>query len=315
MQVMMLAAGFGTRLLPLTERRPKCLMPVMNRPLLELWFGRLAAGETKRVVVNTHHLAPMVRAWLARNCPRDMEVAESFEPQILGTGGGLVAAQKHLDDEPFLLVNADVLCSADLGVLAETLAETRVPAVLGLVDEPRFNTVAVNAQGRVLGFKNDPTPPPGARWLTYSGLAMIAPRFLEYLPPHGYSTLVDGIRTALAHGQEIRGISLPGFWDDLGEPQRLLNLHQRLLNDPPAGLEDLKPQGPVVMDEGAYLDPGARAQGFVIMGRGSRLEAGAFVEDSILLPGAVVKAGAMVKDAVLGDDFVAAGKIIGGAHA
>ena len=315
MQVMMLAAGFGTRLMPLTERRPKCMMPVMNRPLLELWFGRLAASKAKRVVLNTHHLAPMVRAWLARNRPGDMEVIESFEPQILGTGGGLVAARRYLREEPFLLVNADVLCSADLGILAKAQAEGRALAVLGLVDEPRFNTVATSQGGRILGFKSDPDLPARARWLTYSGLAMITPGFLEYLPPDGYSSLVDGIRSALADGRKIRGIKLPGFWDDLGEPQRLLALHRRLTNDAPAGLGYLKPRGPVVMDGGAYLDPAARTRGFAILGQGSRVEAGAWVEDSILLPGAVVKAGSRVQNAVLGDDFTAQGKIIGGAHA
>ena len=203
----------------------------------------------------------------------------------------------------------------DLGLLAEAQAETKALAVLGLVDEPRFNTVAVDGQGSVLGFKNYPDIPAGARWLTYSGLAVIDPKFLKYLPPEGYSTLVDGIKATLAHGQKIQGINLPGFWDDLGEPQRLLALHQRLISDPPAGLEYLKPQRPVVMDQGAYLDPEAGTQGFVILGQGSRVEAGALVENSILLPNAMVKAGAMVKDAMLGDDFAAAGEIIGGAHA
>ena len=315
MRAMVLAAGLGTRLLPLTGRRPKCLMPVMNRPLLELCFQGLAARKTERVVVNTHHLAPMVRAWLAQNHPKGMEVMESFEPEILGTGGGLVAAREHLGEEPFLLLNADVLCTADLGRLVRTQAETKALAVLGLVDEPRFNTVAAGQDGRILGFKNDLELPPGARWLTYSGLAVLAPRFLDYLPPDGYSTLVHGLRAALAQGKEIQGVQLPGFWDDLGEPQRLLALHRRLTNAPPAGLEYLKPKGPVLKGPEAFLDPAARARGFVILGPGSRVEAGAAVQDSILLPGAVVATGARVRGAVLGDGFMAQGEITGGAHA
>ena len=70
---------------------------------MELWLKRLAAGGTKRVVVNTHHLAPMVRAWLARNRPKKLELIESFEPEILGTGGGLLAAREHLGNGPFML--------------------------------------------------------------------------------------------------------------------------------------------------------------------------------------------------------------------
>ncbi len=315
MNAMVLAAGLGTRLLPLTGRRPKCLMPVMNRPLLGWWLARLAAWGAARAVVNTHHLAPLVRAWLAEYHSAGLEVRESHEPLILGTGGGLVAARESLGPQPFLLVNSDVLAADDLRPLLAHRAETDALAVLGLVDDPRFNTVALDGQGRVLGFQGQDLPAEPAFWRTYAGLAALHPNLLDYLPAAGFSTLVEGLSAALAAGRLVRGLALPGFWDDLGTPEHLLALHHRLIQDPPPGLRDLAPAGPLVRGDGSLIDPAARIEGFCVLGQNARLEAGALVRDSLLLPGAVVTAGARVSGAVLGDGFVARGEIVGGAHA
>jgi len=314
MHAMVLAAGLGTRLAPLTGRRPKCLMPVMNRPLLGWWLDRLASLGAARAVVNTHHLAPLVRAWLAQRPGDGLEVRESHEPVILGTGGGLVAAREALGPEPFLLVNADVLAADDPRPLLARRAEDDAIAVLGLVDDPRFNSVALDRRGRVLGFRGQDLPAAPAAWRTYAGLAALRPDLLDYLPAIGFSTLVEGLSAALAGGRLVRGLALPGFWDDLGTPERLLDLHRRLIQDPPPGLADLAPSGPLVRGQGAIVDPSARVEGFCVLGPNARLEAGAWVRDSLLLPGAVVTAGARVADAVLGDGCLARGEIAGGAH-
>lgn len=315
MNAMVLAAGLGTRLAPLTLRRPKCLMPVMNTPLLGWWLKRLAAWGVAGAVVNTHHLADSVRAWLADRPADGLMVAESHEPVILGTGGGLVAARAALGPGPFLLVNADVLATADLRPLAAALESAGAAAVLGLIDDARFNSVAVDAAGRVLGFRGQALTAEPAAWRTYAGLAAIAPELLDFLPATGYSTLVDGLSAAINAGRPVLGMELPGFWDDLGTPERLLLLHRRLIADPPAGLEALAAPGPIVLGRGAVVEPGAAVEGFCVLGAGARVAAGAVVADSLLLPGAAVLAGARVRDAVLGDGFQAAGEIDGGAFA
>ncbi len=315
MRAMILAAGLGTRLRPLTDKCPKCLMPVMNRPLLGLWLERLAAWGVERAVVNTHHLAPMVSAWLGRHAQPGLEVVISHEPVILGTGGGLVAARESLGEEPFLLVNADVLATGEVPALIERLRDSGALAVLGLKDWPEVNTVALDARGRVLGFKKDPAPPVGERWLTYTGLAALDPRLLDFLPPTGYSTLVRGLQAALAEGGLVLGAELPGFWDDLGTPERLWDLHRRIISGPPVGLEGLAPADPVVLAPGAKISPQAEVEGFAVLGDGATVEAGASVRDVVLLPNARVEPGARVSEAVLGDGFAARGRIAGGAHA
>jgi len=315
MRAMILAAGLGTRLRPLTDKRPKCLMPVMNRPLLGLWLERLAAWGVERAVVNTHHLAPMVTAWLERRAGKAPGVVVSHEPVILGTGGGLVAARQALGEEPFLLVNSDLVATARVPALLEHLKAQEAVAVLGLVDEPRFgNTVGLDHAGRVLGFKHQEGLD-APRWLTYTGLAAIHPRLLDYLPPTGYSTLVDGLLAAIAAGEPVQGEPLEGFWDNLGTPEDLLRMHRTLVSGPPAELKELAPRGPLVLAPGARIQAGAEVEGFAVLGDGAVVEAGAGVQDVVLLPNARVEPGARVSRAVLGDGFAASGRIEGGAYA
>jgi mannose-1-phosphate guanylyltransferase len=315
MHAMVLAAGLGTRLLPLTQKRPKCLMPVMNRPLLGLWLERLAAWGVQRTVINTHHLAGMVRDWTTTHRPEGPELRLSHEPEILGTGGGLVAARPLLGEDPFLLINADVLATHELPALLAVLEAAETVAVLGLVDDPRFNTVALDSSGRVLGFKGDPGLPPDARWLTYAGLGAISPGLLDLLPPGGYSTLVQGLQAAIAQSLPVLGMELMGFWDDLGAPERLLDLHRRLANGSPADLAKWAPGQPLLLGPEAHIAPQADVQGFTVLGKGAVIEDGASVKDSLLLPGARVATGAKVQDVVLGDGFVARGNLQGGAYA
>lgn len=314
MRAMVLAAGFGTRLAPLNNLRPKCLMPVGRRTLLGLWLERLAGWGVGSAVVNTHHLAEKVRARLRQGWP-GLEVVESHEPIILGTGGGLQAAQSALGPDPFILLNSDVLSTVRVPALWETLSSRGALAVLGLKNDERFNSVALDAEGRVLGFKGDDGLPKDAKWRTYTGLAAIHPRLLEYLPASGFSSIVKGLRKAINAGETVLGVEQDGFWDDLGTPERLLLIHHDLARGALSEIAAVVGKGPLWIDQNAQIARDASLQGFVLAGRGVGVDEGALVKNSLLLPGARVQAGVGVENAVLGDGFIARSDIKGGAHA
>ncbi|KIX11569.1 nucleotidyltransferase family protein [Dethiosulfatarculus sandiegensis] len=315
MRAMVLAAGLGTRLLPLTRRRPKCLMPVVSKPLLGLWLEKLAACGVDCAVVNTHHLADRVQSYINRLDDPDLLVRVSHEPRILGTGGGLVKARPLLGEAPFFLVNADVLSSLDLLKLEQIAGVDNPLALLVVVDNPAFNTVALDKGGRVLGFKGDENIPPNARWKTYCGLARLRPELLDFLPAKGPSSLVDAFRTAISKGCEIRAYEPGCFWDDLGDVERYLAVNRLLCQSPPSELAFLSPSESPVLARGARIEPGAATSGFLIMGEDAVVESGAKVSDSILLPGARIRSGVTVTGAVLADGFVANSDLGGGAHA
>ena len=315
MRAMVLAAGLGERLLPLTGVRPKCLMPVMNRPLLGLWLGKFVSMGVVRAVVNTHHLDGRVKKWLAKFRPAVMEIINSHESELLGTGGGIVKARLYFNEEPFTLVNADVLTTAEITGLMAARQEADAVAALGLTDFPEINTVAVDSAGNILGFKGDPGIPADARWLTYCGMSRLAPDIFRYLPDSGPSSLIDGLRKAIAAGQKVIGVEINGYWNDLGNWERLWKLHRDLAFDPPPELTHLHPNNPFLVANGGRIHPEAQVSGFMVLGRDAQVEAGAVAEDCILLPGARIKQGAVVRRAILGDGFVAEGELSDGAFA
>ena len=302
MRAMVLAAGMGTRLQPLTHLWPKCLMPVANQPLLDITLKKLAKLGTVKTVVNTHYLAKQVTNYLQYQ--QTMTVDISHEPQLLGTGGALVKAAHLLGNAPFWHMNADIYCDADLAQMSRLMRQNNPVAVLGLVNEPRFNSVAIDDTGRLLGVKGYLELPTGIPLYTYSGMALLHPRLLEYLPAKGPSNLVDAWHMALKAGETILCCQLDGLWSDLGTWQDLWQANYNLAQN-----------HPVLAADSAQISVQATVQGFCFASESCIIESGAFVKDSLLLPGARVNSGAKVEHAILGKDFIASGEYVNGAFA
>ncbi len=155
-----LAAGLGTRLRPLSYQVPKPLFPILNRPLLGLILTQLGAAGFRRVAINTHHRAADLQLFLESQGPSPLEVFLSHEPEILGTGGGLRKLAGFLGESPFLVINSDILTDLDL---AEAFRGHRQDALATMVlhDYPRFNNVWLDEAGQVDAFG---APPTGGRY-------------------------------------------------------------------------------------------------------------------------------------------------------
>lgn len=314
-RAMILAAGYGTRLRPLTDHLPKPLVPVLGRPLLDTIMLNLLAAGVERLAVNAHHLAAKLAAHVAAGAPgADIELFH--EPDILGTGGALAGARDFLDqDDFFLLHNGDVLTDLDLGSLVGEHLRTGAVATLALVDWAPANTVLLlpSARGTVGGEVIDvdgrleTTPTPGARRLTYSGVAVISRELLGLLPA-GPSSLVDALLKALSSRRgAVRGWAPTGaYWNDLGTIGRYLEAHRHLLAERRLALPCLPtPPGPVMRGEGARIAGDAVLDGFVCLGRDCDIGAGARLEDCVVLDGVSVPAGRALRRAVAGDGWTA----------
>jgi NDP-sugar pyrophosphorylase family protein len=308
---MILAAGLGSRLLPLTASYPKCLMPVANQPLLALNLNHMLRLGAETVVINTHHLHEQVEAFAAA-CRNNILL--SHERQLLGSGGALVKARHLLGKEPFWVSNADIMHNLDLAPLAAALDKHDLIACLGLTHNSRFNSVAIDRHGFLAGIKGYQPPLPGHFDLyTFTGLACLSPRLLDYLPPRGPSSIVEAYLQALHGGEKIMGLPLPGEWDDLGTWNNLWEANAR------AGRKALAAPGRkkqyILTAPGAEAAAEAVVEGFCFLSAGAKIEAGAYVRDSVLLPEARVRAGSRVERSILGRGFAAAGNYHDGAFA
>jgi mannose-1-phosphate guanylyltransferase len=300
---MVLAAGLGTRLRPLTDLLPKPAVPVANLPLVQLALAGLRAAGVRRVVVNVHHLAvEMERAAAACASAAGVELAISREPVIAGTGGALREARRLLDGaEAILLWNGDILFEVDLAAVVAAHRESQALATLVLAAMPagaRYATVDVDHAMTVrriagIGPGGDALVP-----LHFTGVHVLSPALLDLVPASPFACDVNRhvYPPLLASGQ-VRAVVAGGYWNDLGTPERYLQANLDVLSgeapvtlpgaDPFAGLE---PRGSrVFVARGATVDPAARLLGPALVGPGAVVEAGASVG-----PGAVLGAGSRV---------------------
>jgi mannose-1-phosphate guanylyltransferase len=182
MKAFLLAAGLGTRLRPITDTTPKCLVDVAGRPMLDIWLDVLAKAGVQEVLVNTHHQASLVAAHVADRMTPPV-VRLSHEPVLLGSAGTLVANRDFVaNDDMFLVVNADNLTDFDLGELIEAHRARARIATLGVFRAPRPSECGIVevADDRVVGFVEKPEEPFGN--LANAGLYAFHPCVLEEIP-------------------------------------------------------------------------------------------------------------------------------------
>ncbi len=213
---MILAAGFGTRLRPISYSLPKPLLPVARRAVLDRMVERLAMAGCETVVVNCHHLAELVLDHVAQiEYPTRVHVVH--EPEILGTGGGIKNAAPLLGDRPFVVANADVLSDVDFAALYDFHCSHPDPVTLVMHDEPRFNQVTVK-DGLVTGF-GQATPQAGGRLMAFTGIQVMDPEVLDYIPENRNYSSIDAYRGLLGDGGRIRAwVPKDLWWHDVGTP-------------------------------------------------------------------------------------------------
>ncbi len=218
MKALILAAGMGTRLLPHTRLTPKPLFPLAGRPLLYRHVEQLQAAGCEAVMVNTHHLHAQVESFVAAG-GFGTAVRTRYEPQLLGTGGAIGNLRDFWDERPFFVVNADIDHAVDLAAVYAAHLAGGAAATLVLADDPEFNTVATDPTGRIRGFAPSPAEAPAGA-LTFTGIQVLSPAVLDYLPAGGPGDSIAAFRAMLADGHRLAAFVTRARWQDLGSPER-----------------------------------------------------------------------------------------------
>jgi mannose-1-phosphate guanylyltransferase len=280
MQAILLAAGYGTRLRPYTDMRPKPLFPVVNRPLLHRLIEQLQSSDCRPILVNCHHLAPLIEAALS---PWP-EVLIQYEPEILGTGGSLRRALDRLDNDPVVVVNGDLYHGIDLEQVYHRHLLSKNDVTLALHDYPRFNTVGVEGD-RVRSFGDTS----GGGQLAFTGIHVVDPEVIERIAVNSFHHIIDLYRVLAAEGRigYCRVDGLP--WRDIGTPADYLQLHRELLADEQGWVIDPTARigCDVALEEWGCIGPGA------VIGDGARLSR------SVVWDGAAVAGNSVHADAIL----------------
>jgi NDP-sugar pyrophosphorylase family protein len=295
MKAMILAAGFGTRLWPLTIGRTKPALPFLNRPLVAHTIDYLRRYGIDDLIINLHHEPDSLLEQIGDGSQYGVKIDYSLEePEILGTSGALDRVRDRLERGTFVVINGKIITDIDLSAAIETHRKQGALATLVLRPNPKrehFSEVEVTADGRIVKFAGFPTQTPHPSSLIphpsplmFTGIHILEPGIFDYIP-RGVSS--DSVRDvypkALADGRIIAAHTAEGSWYELSTLERYLTI----------SLEFLRREGrDVSIDEGCEI------------------EAGATVEDSILWKRVHVERGARLTECIAGDDVV----IPSGAH-
>jgi mannose-1-phosphate guanylyltransferase len=263
------AAGLGTRLRPLTDRLPKPVVPLMNRPLASHSVERLAALGIRRIAINTHHRADDVERELAPFAPPGVELVFLREAELLGTGGGLRNAMRALDaNEEVVVMNGDILYWPDLEGAIQKHRENKAIATMVLRSDPRarkLGAIEIDAGGRVRTLLAT-APDAELSEYMFTGVHVISPRALDDLPERG-CIIRSAYRAWVERRDALFGFADESSWRDLGTPRDYLGAHLDAL----AGtLRWPSWKGPIA--ESAVIDAGAKL-GAVVIGDGARIGA------------------------------------------
>jgi mannose-1-phosphate guanylyltransferase len=321
---MVLCAGFGTRLRPLTDRVPKPLVPLCGVPLLRYNFALLKNAGVREIVVNTHHLgATMARGaeTIASELDIDLQVSRE-EKQILGTGGGVRRAQAMLGAGTFILMNGDMIFDLDLAAALAAHRKVGAAATMVLAPYPRgatYGAVEVDAQMNVRRIAGrGAQPDPSLSKLHFTGVHVLEPELIARLPADGESDINRTAYVRAIHdGARVHGFLQQGYWGDLGAPRSLLRAHLDVLEkriplqrfrpeaDPFDGCEERAPgvfvhptaqveaplTAPVLIQAGATVALGAVIGSGVTIGAKARIDAGAHLEKAVVWERTHVAAG------------------------
>jgi len=234
MRAMILAAGLGTRLRPLTDDRPKALVEVAGQTLLEITLRRLREFGIREVIVNVHHFGDMVVDYLKKNENFGMRIEVSREEVLLGTGGGLKHAawfflERGQGGEPFLLHNVDVLSTIDFRRMVEFHTQNQALVTLAMQERETSRYLLFDQRNQLFGRRAGRDLPPEivrpsreTKALAFSGVHVITPRLLAMMAEDGVFSIIDCYLRLAGKGEKILAFRADEFyWRDLGRPENV----------------------------------------------------------------------------------------------
>ncbi len=298
-KAIILTAGLGTRLRPITYDVHKALIPVANTPLLLKNLRNLKAYGFDHFFLNKHYKTDQIDEFCCKY-KKDFDLHTVYEPEISGTGGALFNFEEEFSrSEDFLLHNCDIVYELELEKLIEFHRCHNPIATLGLIDFPDKNSVLVNENGSIRGFDKD-YEENELRKLTFTGISIINADIYQYLANfEGKFSLVkifEKIIEQQAHG--ISGYQFnDGYWRDIGTPKSLWTLHKELIG----GASGASMNG-VYLGANVALGDDVKLTGFVCIGDNVTVGEGTYLKDSIVFPETRVKSNRSYHRTILWDD-------------
>ncbi len=327
LKAVLLVGGLGTRLRPLTNDRPKSIMPVLNRPVLEHTLAYLKRYNVRDIIITLNYLPDVIKNYFKDGRDYGVNLVYCMEEQPRGTAGAVKNVESYLDG-PFFVLNGDVFSNLDLAAMYDFHRQKRAQATIALtyVENPSaFGVVATDDTGRVQQFIEK--PPPGqavTHWIN-AGTYILEPDVLQEIPPACNFMFEKGLYPRLLEiGKPVYGYKYQGYWLDMGKPEHYYTINMDLMNSKFSSLlkiDSHKPvlnkkavnihssaeiHAPALIGDGSTISEGVKLIGSVILGKDCRIGDGTVVEKSIIWDDVSIGANSKIKECI-----IASGTVIG----
>ncbi|OFW57454.1 MAG: hypothetical protein A2133_06705 [Actinobacteria bacterium RBG_16_64_13] len=323
MRVMIMAAGIGTRLRPVTDLVPKPMAPIANRPALHHILRLLGLHGLREVVINLHHLPEVITGYLGDGAWLGMELTYSSEPELLGTAGGVKSNADFLVDGPFLVMSGDALTDIDLtGLVAAHRRNGSIAtmAVKEVPDPSLYGVVVADDDDRVVGFQEKPSREEARSRLCNCGIYVFEPEILDYIPPAQFDDFGKRVfPDLLRDGVPFHIYTVNSYWSDVGNLREFIRGNADALtgrvNVEIPGTEvrpgvwigegvsvpaSTRIEPPVLIGSGCRLGEGVVVEGPSVIGDRCVLGTGAHIMRALVLQGSEVLPGSVLVDGIIG---------------
>jgi glucose-1-phosphate thymidylyltransferase long form len=345
-KAVLMAGGKGSRIRPLTLSRPKPLIPVANRPMIEYVVEKIKKSDCNELIVTLSYLKSQIKALLQKDYP-DMNIKYTVEETPLGTAGGVKKAAKHIDDT-FFVLSGDVLVDVDLNELLHFHKKNKALATMVLtpVDNPRhFGIAVLDDENQIIKFLEKPSPQEVFSKIANTGTYVLEPEIFDYIDTKkGEIDFSQDIFPQLIKEKAgIYGYVLEGYWNDVGRPKTYLQANYDVLN------KKIKPEprgkklaegvgrlgdmwvgkdveignkvrliGPVVIGDGCVIEKNCVLGRNTVIGDSVHLEKNSTIKGSVIFPDSTIKEGSYLKDCIVDSgcniergSFIERGAILG----
>ena len=300
MRAIVLSAGYGTRLWPLTEDRTKPAIPILGKPLVGYVAEYLAGYGIDEIVVNLHHRPESVHRALGDGSRFGVKLHYVEEPEILGTSGALDNTREFFENETFVVVNGKIITDIDLNAALETHRSSNAIATLVLLPNARRERFSVveTEDGRIKGFAGMPIDSgAGPVPLMFTGIHILEPRILEYVPRGVFSdSVVHVYPKAIANGEILAAHVASGKWRELSTLKRYLDISVELLSEagktfiagPNTSITSSATVSDSVLWDNVKVDEGAHVSRAVLADN-VKIEANQTIENAVVVPRSLVE--------------------------
>lgn len=332
LKAMVLAAGVGSRLDPLTSQIPKPLVPVGNVPVMEHIIKLLARHQFKDIHANLHYMPEKIVEYFGTGERWGLNLSFKHEPKLSGDAGGVRACRQYLSDGTFIVLMGDLLTDADLSTIIEQHKAKKALASIAIKkvpteDLPRFGVVVTNKDGFITGFQEKPQPEDALSDKISTGIYVFEPEVFNYMPTEGEYGFGRQLFPKLVNdGLPVLGIEINTYWSDVGTIQQ----YRESNFDALMGLVSLDLPGRLTvsgsnkmwLDEGAAVEENCAVRGLLMVGKNSRvgrgttvtgkvvigdnciIEPNSVLHNSVIWSNSKVQAGAHLENSVIGSNCV-----------